>query len=323
MCFLTNNAGDDIPGSTIKWTIKTYGHYFDSILVVDGRITKEAKEYYEQNNICYIDSPWTGRHVDQYKKRNEAIPIGDWILALDCDEAPSAKLCNFIKENLGMAEERGITMLALPVESWWCKEDSNMYYKAEVFEDRPDYFRKFILYKNLPDTILLSGEQGTHVSIRQKTGHTASLPFTYDHFKSPETIIFNAAVTMMEDLLSDPRGLTPEEHRKLYAIGQKYDILTGAKFRKITKQHAWPTELVDFVKTLRRKNSFCKALYLLYFVIEKAAVDESNPNPTYEDACKAYGYNLTYGNSQKHGIFLNIPHTPSLLKNPDLPVGAG
>ena len=83
---ITMNAGDDIPGSVIKWNLKNNAKYFDRVIVVDGNLTNRAKEFYSQfKNVEYIDSPWHDSYVDQYRAFTEKLSDGEWCLYLDCD----------------------------------------------------------------------------------------------------------------------------------------------------------------------------------------------------------------------------------------------
>ena len=327
--FLTNNAGDDIPGSTIKWTIKTYGSFFDSVIVVDGNLTHEAKKWYATiPNIWVKDSPWTGRHVDQYRHRDNGPEEGDWILSLDCDESPTTDLAFSLKDIITQAETNDVVQIGMPAKGMWCKNNSKLFYPI----DKPENVKnpsKWVLYKIKDPIKYITNQTGTHVT-PIVNGPRAAISLPYFHFKSPETTAFNAAICLMDDLIplnEDPcspiRGLSRSELDKLEAIGKKYDLLQGPKFRKLTKEGAWPKELEDLIRTFKNpgRGLFARSMYTTYFVFLNAGKDDNRL--TYDEACEIADFNQNYKLRKLDTSPMIVEHTDVLLKNVDLPCGAG
>lgn len=338
--FLTNNAGDDIPGSTLKATIKRCIEKFDSIIVVDGNLTESSKIYYERSGVNYLNSPWTGKHVDQYMARDKCANPGDWMLALDCDEAPSDDLINFIQTlRTGRHSTGQIQQIILPVVTWWCKNNSNIYYRVEPWPDEKGNAagHKRILYKIDPDNLFFhTSRTGTHVTPIVRKGASAVISYPYLHFKSPETMAMNASVTIMEDIrpidwVPGSRGFYEEDVVELEQIAKKYGLDSGPEFRKATRRHTWPEELKAFFKKFKRsKGTVGICPYLAYYCIEKAEVDMDDPHLcTYEYACSSIGtpsyeeiYRKTSVSADPRDTMI-IDHTDVLFKDPEMPMGAG
>lgn len=327
--FLTNNAGDDIPGSTIKYTLKHYHRYFNNVIVVDGRLTDSAREFYKTiPNIIVVDSPWDGRHSTQYIKRNQYSGLGSWLLALDCDEMPSLPLAENLPKIVEEAESKGITMIGLTFLDFWCKHNSNVYYHVNG-NLNPENPAKFILYKVLEDTKFIVSKTHTHVTPYQTTGNRSAINLPILHFKSPEVNTFNIAICIMDDLRpigeapdGGLRGFTLQEVEDLESLGKKYNLLGKENFRRATKLKAWPKEFSDYVKRFKTRKGFCRTLYTLYFVMLKA-LEDTDPL-TYEEACETIGtYNEGYNKSLANGNTIVVEHTPVLLEDPNLPCGAG
>ena len=321
LAFITNNAGYDIPGSTIRSTIQLFRKDFTSVVVVDGNLTDEAIGFYVDNQVTMINSPWTGRHVDQYRVRNSCIPNGDWVLALDCDEVPSPELVELMTDEgiRSRIETEGINIVAIPVQTYWCKHNTNKYYAIEPHEiDQDNAFRKFIFYKNLETTSFVCDEKlGTHVTPSQ--GHRtrlAKIPTPYYHMKSPETMLLNICICLMEDI-HNPRGIDPIKLAKITEIGTKYDILNGPKFRRITKAHEWPDELIQFAIEVKDDTTHLRHLYHMYHAMELKTA-------CYETACDGLGdHNEKYKANKEADNYISLSHTDVQLANPDIPVGAG
>ena len=326
--FITNNAGDDIPGSTIKHAIKTCYRYFNNIIVVDGRLTDKAKEFYKTiPNIVVVDSPWDGKHSTQYIKRNQYSGLNSWLLALDCDEMPSQALLDNLPQIIQQAESKKITIIGLTCLDFWCKHNSNIYYHVNGSMN-PEAPAKFILYKVLEDTRFIVSKTHTHVTPSQLTGNCSSISLPFLHLKSPETTIFNIAICIMDDLRpigeapdGGLRGLTLQEVEDLESLGKKYNLIGKENFRRATKLKAWPKEFSDYIKRFKNRKGLCRTLYTLYFVILKA--EEDTDPLTYEEACEIGTLNEGYTKSLARNSFITIEHTPVLLEDIDLPCGAG
>lgn len=324
--FLTNNAGDDIPGSTIKHTISNFYKYFDKVIVVDGNLTTKASSWYNSiPNIEVINNKWTGRHVDQYIERNKACKDGDWLLALDCDEAPSIELASNIRQILSQVPS-DITAIRLPVIQYWFKNNSDKCYLVEGRKPKHlDTGCKNNLYKKTKYTFFHHSINGTHVTPYNGEGNIGFLPIPYIHFKSPETIIFNICICIMDELRpsDDPEGINRKINKEhldeLESIGTKYNLLSKEAFRIATKNKAWPKELIEFAKKTKNLDNHLRFFYDLYFVI----IGAEKTDKTYEDICNIGDMNITYNKSLVENNYLVVPHTPVLNLDPNLPCGAG
>ena len=275
--FITNNAGMDIPGSTVIEGIERCLLTFDRVIIVDGNLTEEAKKLYSRyNRVTVVGNKWSGRHIDQYIVRNSLVPDGCWLLALDCDEIPSNDLQYYIPSICKMADEKNIPIIGLPAKDLWCKHNENSYY--EINRGKPTGIAKRILYKVSKDIQFHCSKTGTHVTpYHISNNKIAAVPYPYLHFKSPETMAFNAAICIMDDLYpegeapdSPGRGLNMDEVRSLHRIGLDHDLLSKEKFRIVTKNKAWPKELEDLVKTFKNKQGMARCLYTTYFVFLNA-----------------------------------------------------
>lgn len=61
LAHITMNAGEDIPGSTIKFHLQENAQYFDKVIVIDGNLTEEAKQYYSKfKNLEVAEDVQTG-----------------------------------------------------------------------------------------------------------------------------------------------------------------------------------------------------------------------------------------------------------------------
>lgn len=324
--FITNNAGDGIPGSTIKWTIKTFKKYFKSILVVDGKITTEAKNWYNEYGIKFIDAPWTGKHIDQYIIRSNYFKEnhnGDWLLALDCDEAPTFELATCLEEIIKWCELKQCTHLMLPTEGYISFTDDK--YFPTIYGDYKDRPSKNIFY--IPGTErYITNNTGTHVTIvANDYSRMKAIKVPYMHLKCLTTVIFNTAITIMDDLYENNnntpgRGMTEEQGKRLFEIGTKYNLLTKENFRIATKQDNWPPELVELVKEFKHIKHHCRSLYLLYFCV----MNHKDTDPLQiEEILSFITPPEVIINNIKNGTYISIPHTDSWLPSIDTACGAG
>lgn len=324
MGYITMNAGKDIRGSILKWGLEHWGPRFDYCVVVDGNLTDEAKAYYNTiPNLRVVDAPWTNRHVDQYRHRNAAVDDGDWLLALDDDEAPSEQLMQFIENSmLQIAEERAINIFYLPSVTYIARWDQQAilgnfprpedfsvgFYQAEKWPEGEQRCLKRILYKNTAQVDFHHSNCGMHVTpmvVKKIFGRTVPadrpgiLRTPYLHMKSLESFMINDCIYMMADPrpyneTPEKRGLTEEDVQVIEAVNQKYNYNDLLTFIKATKQESWPQELkniaLKYSDLEKYKGKACTRFYTLYYLLQKA---ESAPfEYTYDEVFTSWSENL-------------------------------
>lgn len=284
--YITMNAGDDIPGSIVKWALKTYSKYYDYTVVVDGNLTEEAKTFYSslEGDIRIINSPWNATHLPQYHARNSAVDEGNWILALDDDEFPNNNLVglnNFVRD--GKLETHNIVYI--PSLTYLCTDSSNNFWRVQTSPSREDFLRrsKRILYKkNQRSNYFISSPCGMHVTPTQvsQDGRLDEKPvgdptiFFY-HMKTLESFIWNECVYNVSNPKHESgpqaRQMTREQEDEFIRLVEKYELKNIPKFLQMTKDRAWPEEFKNFVYQFKDilGQAMCKFFYAYEYISKK------------------------------------------------------
>lgn len=286
LCQITMNAGDDIPGSVIKWNLKEYSKYFKHVYVVDGHLTEQAKEFYSQfENVTAIDSPWKDSYVQQYRAWRDRVPKGEWALYLDCDEVPSRELANFISGislnyNIQTESEGGFNTLCLPCVLY-LTEDGKKYVPVEE-KPEPEYvgqWMKNILVLN--DGHLNFRHFGSHViPTHEQYEKGKYFSFPYYHMKSLESFCQN---DVWQAFLS-PEGqhYSPIDSKIFRTLSRVYQ--NTKEFKKATKDGTWPKALEVFAWNKRKEiNSPISRLAWTYWILNGHEMPERDNFMTWDN----------------------------------------
>jgi hypothetical protein len=263
---MTMNAGLGISGSTIRWALKHNFNNFEKIVVVDGDLTDDAKEFYSQfSNVQVIDSPWKDSYVTQYEKFAETLADGEWGLWLDDDEICSLELLGYLNSEDFESAKKRCNIIQLPCVLH-ITEDGQDYYAVEPEPSRiytKNQWTKNILFRK--DKGLYFKFFGSHVIPNNKNSKCQYVSAPYYHMKSFESFVYNDVWQAF---------LSPE--------GQNYDSVESSKFKmftrcfpttkdfkKATKKGVWPPTLKKFAWDHRREyDRPISRLSWVYFVLE-------------------------------------------------------
>lgn len=284
---ITMNAGDDIPGSIIKWNLKKNFEYFDRILVVDGHLTKEAKDFYEQfKNVEVIDSPWKDSYVAQYEAFADKLQEGEWCLYLDCDETPSKELVNLMHY-----VARGYTNIVRIPCILHITEDNQKYYPVEP---RPSLryegqWTKNILFQK--NDGLYFRHFGSHVIPENRHGNYDYIHAPYFHMKSLESFAYNDV--WQAYLSPEGQGYTPTEAALFRMLTKRYKATQ--EFKEATKQGKWTAPLMKFAS--QHSKDFDRPISRLswvYYLLEKHVYMDSNSNMRGPEGALTWDYVKQY-----------------------------
>lgn len=283
--YITMDAGDGIPGSILKYCLTTLHNKVDYVVVVDGNLTEKAKEFYRTiPNIVLIDSPWTGRHVDQYYARNSAVNNGDWILAMDDDEFPSPRLLEVAHH---IKNYNNYNIFYTPSMTYLAIDGSNNFYRIQEYPDSSDFIArsKRILYKKTNTNYFISSPCGmhvtpTHVANNKLVEMPAGSPdaFFY-HMKTVESFILNECIYSVSNTIHESgpqaRLLTKEQEVEFDRLIKKYKLANIKHFIEVTKNNNWPEEFTQFIYQFKHHlgQSMSKFYYLNEYISKKNFTD--------------------------------------------------
>lgn len=281
---ITMNAGDGIPGSVIKYNLKKNASRFDRVIVVDGDLTDEARQFYNQfSNLNVVDSPWCDSYVNQYRAWSDKVDIGDWVLYLDCDEVPSEELLSFLEsDNFGVLSKKYNT-LCLPCVLH-LTEDGKTFHPAED-EPKKEYegqWMKNILV--LKDRFLDFKYFGSHViptHNHAEKGHY--IPFPYYHMKTLESFVYND----VWQAYLDPKGQQYSfVDANMFALFTK-QYPTTKDFKDATRNGEWSPALKKFAWDRRKKtDNPVSRLAWVYHILEENPMPENDEFMTWKNVKK-------------------------------------
>jgi len=329
--YITMNAGDGIPGSILKWALQNYAHRFDYSVVVDGNLTESAKAFYSGiPNLRVVDSPWKGRHVDQYYKRNSVVEDGDWILALDDDEFPSENLMSVVSNiDKVISQLPQLNIVYIPSLTYLAVDSSNNFWRVQESPSQEDYLRrsKRIFYrKSSKHNYFIHSPCGMHVTPTQVDSIYSPSPkmieapigdhrcFFY-HMKTIESFIYNECVYNVSNPIHESgpgaRLLTQEEEQEFNRLVVKYDLKNIPKFLEMTKASAWPDDFRDFV--FQFKHHLGQAMSKFYYLYEYVSKGIKQEDVIQLINCISTGfipvYNTVKSTNERPIV---IPRTPNI-----------
>ncbi len=321
LTYITMNAGDGIPGSILKHCLTTLHNKVDYCVVVDGQLTPQAMDFYKTiPNLTVINSPWTGRHVEQYHVRNEAIPIGDWVLCMDCDELPSDQLIHVARQ-LVQNHQLPYNICYSPSITYLAIDGTNNFIRIQEPPTVEDFPRrsKRLLYKRQENNYFISSPCGKHVTPTHIKGNSldevpiGSKDYIHYHFKTIESFILNECIYVVSNPRHESgpgaRQLTQEQENTLVDLVTKYDYKNTSKFIEDTKKGQWPSDFRDFVYQFKGHlgQSMSKFYYLYEFLRKK---DFTNIKELI--SCISLGFIPVYDSVINKEPPLVIPRTPSI-----------
>jgi glycosyltransferase involved in cell wall biosynthesis len=263
---MTMGAGKGIPGSTIRYALRHNFSQFERVIVVDGALDEESKEFYGQfKNVQVIDSPWTDSYVSQYQKAIDELKDGDWAIWLDDDEILSEELKKALLDEKSFEFlGRHVDVIKLPCVLH-LTDDGNSYYAAEP-EPKKVYknqWTKNIVFKK--NEGLWLRHFGSHVIPENKSGRYQYLEFPYFHMKSLESFVYN---DVWQAFLSPPgQSYSPEETVKFKMFTACYK--STKEFKTATRKGTWPPTLKKFAWDHRAEyNRPISRLAWVYWILE-------------------------------------------------------
>jgi hypothetical protein len=304
---MTMNAGRGIPGSTIRWALRNNFSQFERVVVVDGCLTDEAREFYSQfSNVEVVDSPWIDSYVKQYQAFADRLKDGQWGLWLDDDEIWTN--CVYATRTPGEMgyvgsyfdwESKNNDIIRLPCVLHLTEDGKNFYASEKPPQDselKPNQWTKNILFKK--NDGLYFRHFGSHVIPENKSGRYGYLPFAYYHMKSLESFVYN---DVWQAFLSpEGQGYSPVDSRLFKMFTSCYK--TTKEFKEATKKGTWPPTLKKFAWEKRKEyNHPISRLSWVYFILEGHLMPEYddfmywNTVKQYvlsEDSMKIYNDNL-------------------------------
>ena len=255
---LTMNAGEGIPGSVLKWNLENNGGHYDRILIVDGDLTVEAKEYYSQfDNVEAIDSPWVDDHLVQYQKFADVLEDNEWCLYMDDDEAPGKNLntlCHQLTQMLPQAGEASDANMIILPSILYITEDGSRYYRAlhkpHPQDPRNGGHTKPVLFKK-SDTLRFISSKPPSVHITPTHGAAQKAMYAsgawYYHFKSTEAYIINDCLFALVD--PPQERYTEDEAVQFKTHLKESGISTIPEFREAAEAGTWSEGLQHFAKS--------------------------------------------------------------------------
>lgn len=323
MGFYTMNAGEDVAGSVLKWAVDKYIDDFDGIVIVDGRMTKEAQTYYDTlpSKVRVKDNPWRDSHLLQYKARMSMIEEGDWIFMPDDDEIPSQEFLGFLdydlrKDTRGIGSRMkilGVPSIVCITEDW--KERDKTYYIADPHPtQRGDkYFTRNMLAKQCPE-ITYHHVNNFHCETmvpQSDEPEMGRITAPIYHLKAAYTYIVNDCVNAF--VSPENERYPPEQADRFRRLLQVDGIDSMQKLRDVTIAGEWSREMKQFaIDNHGYKDMPISRLYYWYFVmhhpdkapiqLDKEEVIETVLGPWYS----------FYHNSQKNNDLMEISTTPMM-----------
>lgn len=305
---MTMGAGKGIPGSTIRHALRHNFSEFERVIVVDGAIDEESKEFYAQfKNVKVIDSPWKDKYADQYQKAIDQLNEGDWAIWLDDDELLSKELSVILKDtnSLGFLS-KNIDIVRLPCVLH-LTENGKDYYPAESPPQKTfhNQWTKNILFQK--NEGLWLHHFGSHVVPNNRSGRYEYVPLPYFHMKSLESFVYN---DVWQAFLSPAgQGYTPEEVAKFKMFTNCYK--TTKEFKNATKKGTWPPPLKKFAWDNRHQyDRPISRLAWTYWILEGNLMPERDDFMEWENVKKyvlSAGSMKIYEKNKKEnkGIFIN------------------
>lgn len=295
MGLYTMNAGEDVPGSVLKHLLERYSPHFDRTVVLEGRMTEAAEQYYKTlKNVDVVDSPWRDSHLKQYQARMNHIDMGDWMYIPDDDEIPSPELMNFMTNDIRnnkhgcaqVCDVYGLPYIVYITEN--LIDITKEYYAGSAPPDPSNlrFTRNFLVKKSPNVTHIHSDEFHTNpVPIRGGFSAVRRMPYPAYHMKSAWTYIINDCVNS----LVSPRNerFTPPEADRFKTLLAQNGIITMEDLRQSVWNGTWNDDLKQFAIEHRHANDRpISRLYYWYFVL--ANPDEGvDPEINYDFVVKS------------------------------------
>ena len=305
---ITMNAGTGIPGSTLRWALINQFNKFKKVVVVDGDLTEEAKEYYKQfSNVEVVDSPWNDSYVKQYRTWLERIEEGQWAVYYDDDEFSGAALMNFLETNDWKKDPNYLYYIPCVLH---LTEDGKKYYAAEnppTKEFKGQWTKSIIIKKHKS---LTHNFQGSHVimyhsdfEINQKKKY---LPLDYIHAKTLESFVWNDSLQAL--LLPEAQHYTPANANKFRMFASCYK--TTKEFKESIKKGTWPPTLKKFAWEHRHEyGNPISRLAWVYYILEGHPMPHDDIFMTWQNV-KKYVLSPTcmevYNKNKETQLFLEI-----------------
>lgn len=282
---MTMAAGKKIYGSPIRWILKNKLSDFKRVIVFDGALDEESKEFYSTlKNVEVVNMPWDDLYVKRYQAFGDKLEDDSWGLWLDDDEFPSDELKSFLKRKDLFPPKSPLNMFHLPCVTY-LTEDFKTYAACEDPPgDDPNVWTKHILFKKT-DTLDFHYE-GSHVIPTHRLSERAAyIPFHYNHMKSLKSFVYN---DVWQAFLS-PRGQGFSSIEERLFMLNVESFQNTKEFKEATKNGTWSPGLKKIAALwMKDKNRPVSRLGWVYWVLEGHAYEFSKlePLPKWEDIKK-------------------------------------
>ena len=282
---ITMNAGNGIPGSTIRWALKNQFNRFEKVIIVDGDLTEEAREYYKQfSNVEVVNSPWTDSYVKQYRAWLDRVEEGKWACYYDDDEFSGPALMSFLEKNDWKNDPNYLYYIPCVLN---LTEGDGKYYAAEELPNKEfaGQWTKSIIVKK--EKSLTHNYQGSHVimyhaqpEINEKKKY---LPYNYIHAKTLKSFVYNDVWQAF--LLPEAQHYTPANASKFRMFTSNY--ATTRDFKSATKNGTWSPPLKKFAWDHRHEfGNPVSRLAWVYHILEGHKMPHEDILMTWENVKK-------------------------------------
>lgn len=243
---MTMNAGDDIFQSPIKFLLKNNFTVFKRVIVFDGNLTNNAKEFYKTcDNVEVVNYPWDDNYGARYKLfAEEYLKEQEWGMWLDDDECLTEDLYKWLSNSISDLNKKGVQIVGLPC-ILHITEDGKFYYPVEPKPPKvysPEIWVKWILFKKTQ--WLQFRCAGSHVIPYQSKDNVWSYSdgCAYVHLKSFESFVYNDV--WQGFLCPEGQQYTSVEAAQFKLFTSKYKSVQA--FKQATVMGEWPEPLKRF-----------------------------------------------------------------------------
>jgi hypothetical protein len=277
---VTMNAGKDMPGSCLPYALLKHYPHFKNIIIVDGSLSKESKEYYSVfPNVKVIDNPWKESLLEQLKLAASNIDDDKWFLMIDDDEFLGDALIDVLKKVDRSDSLNKLTDIIIP-RLTFIKTDSSGFYSMDTPTN--DY--------NLPIKDINLGRRclfkvkdlkyhhayGRHVVPYHDNPLIGGVPYGHVHLKTPELYIINDCLKSRIDPIHE--RLTEKQAKEYLYLLDKEGIDSTKTYKESVYKGTWSKDLKDWAIEHRNINTPVSRPYMWYFLIHN---QDQNPDASF------------------------------------------
>jgi glycosyltransferase involved in cell wall biosynthesis len=275
-------AGGDNRYGYLADTVRVSRPYFRSIRIVDTGSTDDTDTLGNLDGVWYHALPdWNDNWPYAYMTSIDDVPMGDWFLFLDSDERPGQRLLEYLANEIGFLDRKGLNAARIPgvyhldgkvecadpariLESWPQSHDEYL---------QKQWWTRQTLVKRLPSTTAVAF--GGHCSFRQTQESFQYLPYHYNHYKSCSQLAASAVLCSWSCLESYAVPVGSPEHNRHEELRRLTGLWTANDLSADIAAAAVPDVLLDYWKTLQHSpyavlRDYWKYAFEFHFRIELA-----------------------------------------------------